>query len=541
MSFSKTVLALLLVLMFSQSASPAFALSEVERSFLLMYFKEEELEVVSATRSLKSISRVAENVEIITAKDIELMNAHTLADVLNTVNGVAVTFSGAGPGSVALSSIQGSDKEQVVVFMDGIVLNVPSSDVADVAAIPVQMIERVEVIKGPASSAWGSSLGGIINVITKSPGNRQGINGAVSASYGERGTGDFRADLHGKDGRLGYYVYAGRLQTDGFRPVEKTSVNNLYAKFAYDLSATTSLGLTLFMNRGDREEGDLSAFDLYLKNRFENVLSTLDLKYLPCAGLDLNISLRAARQRWDRDVSIISTAGADALLTDTRKYGASAKLSWKTGIHSFVAGADYDYKKDISSTYLDELPDLNVMAIYVNDTITIGGFTITPGLRYDHTDRSGDFTSPSLGVTYELARNTILRGYVARGFHLPNIGATTSDTLFYRHNPDLNPEKVWSYQAGVESGVLKYLWLKVSAFRHDISDAIIEKDLDPDAGTWTVVNADKVRRQGCEVALKTAKLYNFTLAVAAALVDSKNITAGEEIRNWPSYTYSEVY
>jgi vitamin B12 transporter len=537
MSFSRTALVLLVVLILSHLTSAAFAMSEEERNFLLMYFKEEELQVVSTTRSLKSVSRVAENVEVVTKEDIELMNAHTLADVLNTVNGVVVNFSGASPGSLALVSIQGSDAEQVAVFMDGVAMNILSSDVALVCDIPVQMIERVEVIKGPASSAWGSSLGGVVNIITKSPGKKEGLNGTASISYGERNTGDFRAEAYGKKEKFGYYVYTGRLQTDGLKPVEKISINNLYAKFSYDASDKTNLSMTLFMNRGDREEGDLSALDIYVKDKTENVLSTLDLNSSLAPGLDLNLSLRAARQRFDRATAILSTGETVPLLTDGRKYGASAKLSWKAGMHSLVAGSDYDYKKDITSSYIAEVPDLNVFAVYANDTMTLGKFTVTPGLRYDHTDRSGDFTSPSIGVTYELAKNTVLRGYIARGFHLPNIGATISDGILYRHNPDLRPEKVWSYQAGIESGLLKYVWLKVSGFRHDISDAIVNVDLDPEAGTWTAVNADRVRRQGVEVAIRTAKFHNFTLSAAAAFVDSKNLTTGEEIRNLPSYTY----
>ena len=72
--------------------------SEEERNFLLTYFTEDELQVVSSTRSIKSISRVAENMTVVTAKDIERMNAHTLAEVLNTVNGVHVWLQGSAPG-----------------------------------------------------------------------------------------------------------------------------------------------------------------------------------------------------------------------------------------------------------------------------------------------------------------------------------------------------------------------------------------------------------------------------------------------------------
>jgi vitamin B12 transporter len=540
MSCSKIAIHILLVAIFFSVSTSAFAVSEEEKSFVSLWFTEDELNVVSTTRSLKSITRVAENVEVVTKEDIELMNAHTLTDVLNTINGVFVVFGGASPGSIVSVGIQGSEAEQVVVFIDGIAINFISSDQADFSSIPVQIIDRVEVIKGPASSVWGSALGGVINVITKSPGKKEGTDGTISTSYGEKNTDDFRAEVSGRKDSLGYYLYAGRLQTDGLRPVENISSDNLYAKFIYDVSSNTNVGLTLFYNKGDREEGDFSADGLYIKNRIENLLTTVNLNSSLSEGLALNLSLRAARQRTDLDVETLSTGETLTTPLDDKKYGASAKLIWKTGVQNIVLGSDYDFKKETSTIYLGEMPHLNVFAVYANDTITISKLSITPGIRYDRTDRDFDFTSPSLGITYELCDKTLLRADVARGFHLPNLGALVADGLFSIHNPNLRPEEVWSYQAGVESGLPKYLWLKVSAFIYDISDAIISVPADPNDpnnGITTEINAEKVRRQGVELEMRTVKFYNFTLATAATFVHSKDLTTGEEIQEWPDYTY----
>jgi vitamin B12 transporter len=514
------------------------AMSQEEKSFLRMYFTDEELQVISTTRSLKSITRVAENVEVLTKEDIEMMNAHTLADVLNTVNGVVVGFDGASPGSVGNASIQGSELEHVTLFLDGVALNLIVSDQADVAAIPVQMIDKVEVIKGPASSVWGSSLGGIINVITKSTPKKEGVNGTVSASYGKKDTGDFRAEVTGRRKDLGFYFYAGRLQTDGLRPKEEITFNDLYAKFTYDATSRTKIGLTLFYDHGDREMGDTSPTDIYTNKR-EDMFATLSLDSSLTEGLDLSLSLRAARQRFTLDDEM-SDGTVDSLFSsDDRKYGASARLTWKSGMHNIVVGSDYDYQKELSPIYLGAVPSLNVFAVYANDTVSINKFSITPGIRYDHTDRDANFTSPSVGITYEIADKTLFRADVARGFHLPNLGATVADQLFFVHNPDLKPEKVWSYQVGLESSVLKYAWLKLAAFRHDISDAIITVPADPvnpDNGITTVINAEKVRRQGLEAELKTMQLYHFTFSAGAMYVHSKDLITGETVHSWPDYS-----
>jgi vitamin B12 transporter len=516
-------------------SAQVFAQSEEEKSFLSLYFKEDELRIISATRSLKSITRVAENVEVVTASDIELMNAHTLADVLNTINGVVAYVSGASPGSIAATSIQGSSINHVVVFLDGVSMNLIVSDVADVSNIPVQMMDRVEIIKGPGSSVWGSSLGGVINIITKSPRNSEKPGGMLSASYGERNTGDFRGEVSGTKSGFGYYLSAGRLQTNGLRAFEHLSTNNLYAKFTYEVSDRTNLLFTLFYQKGAREEGDLSAFDELDNDRTETLLGTLNLSSSLATGLNLDLSLRAARLRWDRDDLTLSTGEIFPERNDDRKFGATAKLTWKTGIHTIVAGSDYDYKKEI--TDLSPGADLNVFALYANDTISIGKLTVIPGIRYDHTDRNEDFTSPSLGATWEVADKTLLRGYVGRGFQLPTLSSISTDGTFYRHNADLQPEKVWSYQAGVESAFLQYLWAKVSVFRHNISDAIVREQLDATNDVWTDVNKEKVRRQGIEAEIRSKKFYNFTLSAAASFVRSKDMTTGETLHDQPDYTY----
>ena len=181
---------------------PAYAQIEEEMKILRMFYKEEEL-VVTPTRYPKPISQVAENVTIITAEQIESMNAHTLTDVLNTIPGIQVDIRG-GPGSAATAHIQGSEFRHVLVMIDGVILNNLSESFADISAIPVQNIERIEIIKGPASSSWGSSLGGVIDIITKAPAQTKKIEGTLSASYGERNTGDYRSEFTGKVDNFGY-------------------------------------------------------------------------------------------------------------------------------------------------------------------------------------------------------------------------------------------------------------------------------------------------------------------------------------------------
>lgn len=543
MPFSRFTLAFMLSLILSQFSSTAFAISEEERNFLLMYFKEEEIEIISATRSLKSISRVAENVEVVTKDDIELMNAHTLADVLNTINGVQVAFGGGSPGSSATVFIQGSNIEQVVVFVDGVRINDTGGGVADASLIPVQMIDKVEVIKGPASSVWGSSLGGIVNVITKRPESVDGLHGMIAGSYGERNTGDFRAELSGRKDKLGYYFYTGRLQTDGLVPRDENFRNSLYTKLSYDFSKDTTATFTLLYNKAQNQSGDFEAFGFRIDTQDELLLSSLGVRSRLSDVLSIDVSARAEQKLSSAEITDLIAGIITPSSTRDNKYGGSAKAEYRQGIHSVVFGGDYDFFR-VNGTFSGQASfDEHIAAAYLNDTITIGKLTVIPGLRFDSVDVENtslkeDAFSPSLGATYEIADKTILRGVVANGFNVPAVGDLFQDPIFkFVKNPDLKLEKVWSYQIGVETGALKYFWLKASGFRHDVKDAITREDISVEEGTWTFVNKARVRRQGFEAAIRTVPVYNFTLSAAASYIHSEDRETGEEIRGNPTYTY----
>lgn len=513
-----------------------YAQSGEEKKFLLMYFKEEELEVISATRSLKSITRVAENIEVITAEDIELMNAHTLADVLNTLNGIQVFFAGGSPGSIAASRIQGANQSHVTIFLDGVFLNNLTENVTEIGSIPVQIIEKIEIIKGPASSSWGSSLGSVVNIITKSPTTGDKLNGTLSASYGEDNTGDFRAEARGRMNKFGYYLSAGRLQSDGLTQGFDVSENNLYTKLAYNVTDSTDILLTAFYNRTKRGEGEDQQYDY--SDKVKQFFVTLSLNTSLSKEVNLNLSLRSFQNFWDSYINLLSTGEELYKFNyNDRKYGASAKLAWKHERHNIVIGTDYDDGTLKSNSIADGEQGLRIWAIFANDTIIWDKLSITPGIRYDNTDINGDFTSPSLGITYNLSDNTILRAYVARGFSIPNLYSTFGDNVYYRCNPDLKVENVWSYQLGAETGALKYLWLKISAFRHETRDAIVDEIISEDPILFTRVNKGKQRRQGMEIEMKTVPVYNTTLTAGATFIHTKNLNTGETARNVPRYTY----
>ncbi len=512
------------------TVTPAFAQTAEEKNYLLMYFKEEELVVESATRSPKSVSQTAENITVVTASDIELMNAHTLADVLNTVTGVQVFMTG-GPGQVAAAYIQGSEQRHVTVMIDGVILNNLGDNVVELGSIPVQMIKKIEIIKGPASSAWGSALGGVVNVITKT-GSVDSHGNTAYTSYGTKNSGDFRAETMGKQNKLGYYLTAGRLQSDGLTSHFNVNDNNAYTKLTYDLTDNTSVLFSLGYDKNSRGAGEDPVFDLSFGNVMELTHSTLAVNSALTKDLELNVSVRSVYQEFTQWIS--GSFVSNDKFSD-RGYGSSAKLTWKAANNAIVFGADYDDKRLKSGAIAGGEQGLIKSALYANDTMSFGKLSITPGIRYDKTSSNGDVTSPSLGMTYGLANNTILRIYAANGFNIPPLVYTYGDGATGLPNPNLKAEMVHSYQAGAESSALKYVWVKLTAFRNDIRDAITNEVTSP--GFHITENNARQRRQGVEVEMKTLPVYNTSLTFGADFIDAKDLVSGQRLQYIPSRIY----
>jgi vitamin B12 transporter len=210
--------------------------------------------------------------------------------------------------------------------------------------------------------------------------------------------------------------------------------------------------------------------------------------------------------------------------TDDSLYGGSIDLTWQHGINNVLFGLDFDKGKLESEKVIGGKQYLKKWAIYSNDTIMIDRFSLTPGIRYDHTNTNGDYVSPSFGLTYMMTERNLLRGYITKGFHIPPLSYTFAEAPNLEPNPDLEVEKILSIQVGIESTSLKYLWLKTNLFRHNISDSIVIEPLAPNSPIHKAVNKSKQRRQGIELEVKTVSVYNTSLFAGFSYIDEKDTT-----------------
>jgi len=476
-------------------------------------------ETVSVGRAPKPASRTAENVTVVTSAEIEALNPHTLADILQTIPGIQLGNPGS-PGSTTPVYIQGSQYNHVLVLIDDVPFNNLADNYADVALIPAHIIERLEIVKGAASSSWGQALGGVINVITKSPTPDRPVAGTASVAVGDRRTSDLNGALDGTVEQLGYYLSGGYLASGGFRPHNNTRGNNLYTKLTFDLPKRGVLGFSLGRFDSTREQFASPVLDLQADDELTYLFVTGNLQQPINDRLSIELSGRHATKQAKVSQALISnnTIRVDAKSEDTVT-GGSGKLVWHGTNHLVVAGGDFehvDLKQAISLNPVDE-PGRTAdrWGLYVNDTITVGPLSLIPGIRVDRVATSSDQFSPSLGVTWRISDETTVRGYTARGYSLPPLLL------------DQQPEKVWTSQIGIESTAIAPFWLKGTLFRNETWDI---------ASTTLTRQNKRYLKHGIELEAKTSPIFNTSLAGGYTFVYANDDESGAVIKGIPRHS-----
>jgi vitamin B12 transporter len=522
---------LFIVLMLLFFSCTCWAQSEEEMQLLRMFYKDKDL-VVSSTRSEKSISQVAENITVVTAQEIENMNAHSVADVLNTVPGVFIA-SNQDFVSGSLITIQGSEDRHVLVLVDDIPWNSIAGGNAETSTIPIGAVERIEIIKGPASSAWGSSLGGVVNVITKKTGTDEKPSGDIRGSYGAAKSQDYRGEISGKAGTVGYYLYAGDQTSNGLVSTRSYNGRQIFSKFTMPLPQKSQLSLEIGYSSSKIGLGDFPSYDIYTNAAPRTFYAIGTIKLFLTGNLDLNVTLFDLNNHLPLENAALGLGELgprgtlfEDLIFDEKRAGARTQLIYTTKTQTAVFGIDYDHG-DVTQTNMygpfiqmafglpDKTvftPDMNEWAVYANDSITSGNWSITPGIRYDHDSNTVSFISPSLGSTYKVSGNTIIRGSVSKGFTFPKLSQLYGGGLFIDPNPDLKPEQIWSYQAGIETSAIPYIWTKISLFHHNLDDIQTASNAGPPTFNKIIVNGGKATRKGFEVEAATVPIYNISLS-----------------------------
>ena len=420
---------------------------------------------VTAVRAPTALTNVASSVTILDKPVIEASQAIIVSDLLVRTPGVTLSRTG-GYGTTTGIRIRGAESDQTVVVIDGVKLNDPSAPGGgyDFGDLFTGDAARIEVLRGPQSTLWGSqAIGGVINIVTDLP--TAPLAGSAEAEGGSRGTASGRAAIGGKADRLTWQLAGNAFRTDGisaiapaFGGTERDGYRHFGGSGRIDAALTDDIGIDL---RGYYSHGKVdldSSFGTPDTPEYSKSTNWIGYAGLNVALLDGRLKNRLAytRDSIDRDNYDPRLTGSTKTFVssgrnDHVEYQGSLGLAegWNA-----IFGAEHEHSRFRSiSPQFQTVPDrgnVSIDSLYGQlNASPITALTLTGGVRYDHHQTYGGKTLFSGGAVYALGTGTTLRASYGEGFKAPTLyqlyGAY-GDTA-------LEPEKAHGWDAGVEQHV----------------------------------------------------------------------------------------
>ena len=423
-------------------------------------------EVVVPGRRQQPRSATPASVSVLTAADLARLGVRTVGEALAYLPEVYVRALG-GPGALQEISIRGTASAHALVLLDGVPLNSPAQGLAQLQTIPIDLVERIEVLRGPFSAIYGSgALGGVVHIVT-----RRAPGAAARAGAGTHGTAHAGLTLARRQDGAGLRLDAVHDRSQGFRTNSDYAGSTLAGRLTLDLDAgrTVSLGLSHFA--ADQGVPGSTVFPSPLARQLtgRTVVDALWRLEGPVAR-----TLRA----WALADDITYTDAAFALRTRTRAtaLGLEGQAVWsRAPAHVVTAGWDVQrHAVDMQSSSLfgssTLLQDAWVGALYVASDRAVGHATLlSTGLRVDLHSVYGSQLNPRLGLVRQLDERTTLRAAVGRTFRGPSFLL-----LFFPgcSNPALVPERAWAADVGLERTLAPQLVGRVVAYATAATDLI---------------------------------------------------------------------
>ena len=445
---------------------------------------------VTATRTPVPVAESSASVEVITREELERLPAADIADVLRMRAGVEIARTG-GPGQQTSVFLRGSDSNHVLVLIDGMRINPATVGTAAVQNIAPGMIERIEVVKGPRSTLYGSdAIGGVINVITR--------RGAAVTPQLELGTGSFGTQTAslaaGATGAHGELSLAGfMVDSSGFPTRRGDTTDRGYRNLSANVAASTTVGAADFSLRAWHASGTSEYSDFFVTpvdQDFENSSVALQVSGEPADGWRTRAMLGHAID------AIRQNQSPDRL--HTRRW----QLDWQNDLaigdrHALTAGVLLQSEQARSESYglgFDHATGMRLA--YLQDQITAGRHRLLLAGGYTDHDSFGAHATWNAEYAIQAGPDTSLWLAAGSAFRAPD----ATDRYGYGGNPALAPESSRSAELGFRHRAGPRHQFSLVAFRTEIDDLIQYVVTDQASFAGENRNVDRARIDGAELA-----------------------------------------
>ena len=450
--------------------------------------------VVSATRAQTPYPTLRDTV-VITRDELEGLDGLSLAEVLRLRAGIEHRATG-GPGQPTGLFVRGAGAAQTLVLVDGLRVASATTGATAIEAVPIELIERIEVVKGSMSSLYGSdALGGVIHVFTR---GKRVPHLFAAAAYGSHEDSRLSAGLATTDRDTQLSLSAGA------RRVDAPSATNARAPFVHDPDRDPHENVFATLRAAHRfwqgETLTLEAFGSRSRTHYDGGGGPGDRNEQRLGGVRLTSESEWARQ-WKSRLSLGHARDELRFLPgdfrfETRQDQVSLVQEFGTPASLLVVGAEA-LRQDVGP---DRDGDTVVFTRSRRETVSgfLGanargrGQQVETSVRYDHEEQFGDRTTGAVSYGVDVGASLKLAVTLSRGFRAP----TFNDLYLtlppsYSGNPDLRPEKSRNAEVSLRGAAPSGLAWRVTAFDNRFSDLIV-------ATAATVMNVSRARVRGVE-------------------------------------------
>lgn len=501
--------------------------------------------VVTATRQSQRANEAIAEVTIIERQDIEQVGpAATLGELLGRTAGVEFGRSG-GRGADESVFIRGTNSGHALILLDGMRVSSATTGATALQMIPLAQIERIEVLRGPASALYGSdAIGGVIQIFTKAPGDAPRLSAQVGA--GSASTYETSLAHANRIGNLSYSIKGGISGTQGINAIESPKYpgynpdrdgyrnSNLNLNASYNFSKDAEVGAGVFnsvsTNRYDAYKWDPNAFvnvdarlDYQMKHRVSGAFAYASLA--PTSFWKSTLKLAQGEDRTESPESVIGDP-VSFFKTTQKQYTWQNDLKLPLG-SALVALERLEQEVDSTKNYSRKARTIDSALLGWN--AVLGSHAFQANLRSDDNSQFGQRETWLLGYGYQLAPSWRLAGSYGTAFKAP-----TMNDLYFPFtagvgsgNANLKPEESRNAEASLrfQQGATQ---ARITYFRNKINN-LIEWTTDPNTFFSTPANVGQAIIDGIEISAGTT-LGSWLLNANATFQDPRDQDHHQQLR-----------
>ncbi len=485
MEMKKTALATAIVSLLSHAyTSPVFAQNTT--------IETDETMVVTANRFEQSAKDVIAPMSVVTKEEIVQIQAKTITDILRLQPGIEVANNG-GIGQNASIFMRGTNSDHVLVLIDGFKMNSSIKSGMNINKIPVNQIERIEIIRGSGAVMYGSdAVGGVINIITRTSQNDVSKSATIGVGSNKYKEGNFAANTKvGENGHL--KMAAGFTQTEGYNVNPQPGKNDgdkhgfdnsqFMLNYEHQISSYLSLftGVRWFnstseynhyTNTKSQSESESITYSTKASFHKDNLSSDLSLNYQDNQNLE-----------YLENGSLDSEQKIDQLNAQwTNQY----KLMDSWSINGGIDWSNERVKADITDwsnkVIIDEGESRTSTGIYLGTTYRLEQLTLEGNTRFDKHDKYDEYTTWGVGASYQINDIYKIRSAYNTAFKAPSFYDLSTE-------PDLEPETSKNIDIGV-TAEYEIVNVNLSLYKNKVDNLIIYYDAPNHQGYSANVDAE---------------------------------------------------